>query len=185
MSFYLLSRYGLPSVWLFEGHIIHITVMRTRLTLEELLDLEVLGQLSAAIHSVQCVHWAIISRTLAFVVLTLVVMKTGPWGKTTSPTLFLLAIWSGIWGGSICELREKETHENWLFENVSLLMQQKASNKQEPFIMTKVIFQQWGGFSNIITAESRYQVVVMTRNYFLLSITSIFSPSITPFFHSC
>ena len=56
MSFYLLSRYGLPSVWLFEGHIIHITVMRTRLTLEELLDLEVLGQLSAAIHSVQCVH---------------------------------------------------------------------------------------------------------------------------------
>ena len=33
--------------------------------------------------------------------------------------------------------------------------------------MTKVIFQQWGGFSNIITAESRYQFVVMTRNYFL------------------
>ena len=96
MSFYLLSRYGLPSVWLFEGHIIHITVMRTRLTLEELLDLEVLGQLSAAIHSVQCVHRAIISRTLVFVVLTLVAMKTGQWGKTTSPTLFLLAIWSGM-----------------------------------------------------------------------------------------
>ena len=96
MSFYLLSRYGLPSVWLFEGHIIHITVMRTRLTLEELLDLEVLGQRSAAIHSVQCVHRAIISRTLVFVVLTLVAMKTGQWGKITSPILFRLAIWSGM-----------------------------------------------------------------------------------------
>ena len=70
--------------------------MATQLTAGELSDPEVLGELSAAINSVRCVRRPIISQTLAFAVLTLVAMKTGPWGKITSPILFLLAIWSGL-----------------------------------------------------------------------------------------
>ena len=94
--FYLFSRFSLPSVWLFEGHIFRTAAMRTQLTQEELLDLEVLGQLSAAILSVQCVRGPLISQTLASAVLTLVAMKTGPWGKIILHTLFRLAIWSGL-----------------------------------------------------------------------------------------
>ena len=37
---------------------------------------------------------------------------------------------------------------------------------------------------NVVTAEGHHQVVVMTRNSLLLSIASILSHSITPFFHS-
>ena len=96
ISFYLFSRYGLHSVWLFEGHFLLINAMRTQLKWEELLDLEIIGELSAAILSMQCVRGPLLLLTLAFAVLTLVVMKTGPWGKITSPTLFRPELLSGM-----------------------------------------------------------------------------------------
>ena len=80
--------------------------------------------------------------------------------------------------------RKRNSWKLTFLECFTFLRQQKASNKQEPFIMTKIIFQHWGDLSNMVTAEGHHQVVVMTRNSLLLSIASILSHSITPFFHS-